>query len=270
MGTAIPRCAGVPFQERAVNIDELNLAVEVADSGTHLAPRPRVDARERWQALQTNLNVARASLEAGDRTRALEAVNAALAIDPEFLAAQSLRDRILTWTDLPVAAPSPLPLPAPIAAPARQVSTARRPLVSAEGYARFEERAKRRRVDKRIEAARLAIERHKLRDAAAALDEVIELDPNSPELASLTTAFDELRRSTVRLRPRAVDCSGGCIRHDRPGSVVDPGVAPAPVAIAHRGRSARRDQYAGADRRRAVRTGCRRGSASCDDWRAIH
>ncbi|HEY2905431.1 MAG TPA: hypothetical protein VGJ29_05985 [Vicinamibacterales bacterium] len=154
-----------------------------------------MDARERWQALQTNLNVARASVEAGDRARALEAVNAALAIDPEFLAAQSLRDRILTWTDLLIAAPSPLP--APIAAPARQESTARRPLVSAEGYARFEERAKRRRVDKRIEAARLAIERGKLREAAAALDEVIELDPNLPELASLTAAFDELRRSTV-------------------------------------------------------------------------
>jgi len=155
-----------------------------------------VDARERWQALQAHLNVARASLEAGDRVRALEAVSAALAIDPEFLAALALRDRILTWTDPP--APARPPSPAPISAPARQASVPRPPLVSAEGYARFEERAKRRRVDKRIEAARLAIERSKLREAAAALDEVIELDPNLPELSSLTAAFDELRRSTVR------------------------------------------------------------------------
>jgi tetratricopeptide (TPR) repeat protein len=149
-----------------------------------------VDPRERWQALQASLNIARASLEAGDRTRALAAVDAALAIDPEFLAAQSLRDRIIGSNALP-----PTVQPRPPVAPA---PPQRRPLVSTEGYARFEERAKRRRVDKRIEAARSAIDHGKLRDAASALDEVIELDPNLPELASLTAAFDELRRSTVR------------------------------------------------------------------------
>jgi tetratricopeptide (TPR) repeat protein len=157
-----------------------------------------VDARERWQALQANLNVARASVQAGDRTRALEAVDAALAIDPEFLAAQSLRDRIVKLSDLPVAAPSAPPPPSPSLSRPSADPFARRPLVSTEGYARFEERAKRRRVDKRIEAARSAIERKKLREAASALDEVIELDPNLPELATLTAAFDQLRRSTVR------------------------------------------------------------------------
>jgi hypothetical protein len=125
-------------------------------------------------------------MDASDRARALSAVEAALAIDPEFLAAQSLRDRIIAWRDIP------LPPPAPVAPP-----VAARPLVSAEGYARFEERARRRRVDKRIEAARSAIERRKLREAASALDEVIELDPNMPELAGLTAEFDELRRSAV-------------------------------------------------------------------------
>ena len=64
----------------------------------------------------------------------------------------------------------------------------------ADGYAQFEQRARRRRVDRKIEAARLAIARHNLRGAASALDEVIELDPNLPELSTLTAAFDELRR----------------------------------------------------------------------------
>lgn len=154
-----------------------------------------MDARERWQALQTNLKIARASVEGGDRARALRAVEAALAIDPEFLAAQSLRDRIIAWRDVPVT---------PTIEPQQAASVPRagRPLlVSTEGYARFEERAKRRRVDKRIEAARSAIDRRKLREAASALDEVIELDPNLPELASLTAAFDDLRRSTIQSRP---------------------------------------------------------------------
>jgi hypothetical protein len=130
-------------------------------------------------------------MEAGDRTSALAAVEAALAIDPEFLAAQSLRDRIIASRDVPLR-------PAPATTTVGSGPGGRRPLVSAEGYAKFEERARRRRVDKRIEAARSAIERKKLREAASALDEVIELDPNMPELAVLTAAFDELRRSTVR------------------------------------------------------------------------
>ena len=69
------------------------------------------------------------------------------------------------------------------------------PLVSAEGYARFEARAKRRRVDRRIEAAHAALERRKLHEAASALDEIIALDPNLPELAGLTAEFDELRKA---------------------------------------------------------------------------
>jgi len=65
------------------------------------------------------------------------------------------------------------------------------------GYVKFEQRARRRRVDRRIDAAREAIERRRIRAAAAALDEVIDLDPNQPELAELTARFDELRRQTV-------------------------------------------------------------------------
>lgn len=149
-----------------------------------------MDARQRWQALQARLSAARSFLEAGDRERALEEVNAALAIDPAFLAAHSLRDGILAPPPA-AAVPSVPPAPAPVAPPPS------RPLVSKEGYARFEERARRRRTDRKIEAARNALARGRLRDAAAALDEVIELDPNLPELSELTAQFDTLRRTTA-------------------------------------------------------------------------
>jgi len=139
-----------------------------------------VDARERWQALQSRLTAARTFFERGDRDQALAEVDAALAIDPSFLAAVALRERIVSG---PV--PAALPIPAANASP---------PLVSTDGYARFEQRARRRRVDRKIEAARHAIARRNLRSAASALDEVIELDPNLPELSDLTAAFDELRR----------------------------------------------------------------------------
>jgi hypothetical protein len=69
--------------------------------------------------------------------------------------------------------------------------------VSADGYAKFEQRAKRRRVDRQMDVARAALSAGRLRLAATALDEVIELDPNLPDLVALTVQFDELRRSTA-------------------------------------------------------------------------
>jgi hypothetical protein len=128
-----------------------------------------VDARERWQALQRQLTLARTALDAGDRASALKAIDSALAIDPNFLAAHSLRERALNE---------------PIVPP---------PLVSAEGYAHFEQRARRRRVDRRVDAARAALSAGKIKDAAAAIDEISELDPNLPELAALTAEFGALR-----------------------------------------------------------------------------
>jgi hypothetical protein len=148
-----------------------------------------VDQRERWQALQSHLTTARGLVDAGDRARALEAIDAALAIDPNFLAAHSLRDRILAPSEpaAPATAPVAVPQPPPAAA-------------SSEGYANFEARAKRRRVDRRVDAARAALDRRRLRDAAAALEEIIELDPNLPELAELTASFEKLRRDTITTR----------------------------------------------------------------------
>ena len=163
-----------------------------------------MDPRERWQALQARLTAARTFLDAGDRAHALAEVTAALEIDPCFLAAVVLRERILNAeaersrgvepgqfadsaipqrraTSLGVATHDP-------PAPART-----RPVVSEDGYARFEQRTKRRRTDRKIEIVRRALAEGRLREAASALDDVIELDPNQPELADLTAAFGQLR-----------------------------------------------------------------------------
>jgi tetratricopeptide (TPR) repeat protein len=156
-----------------------------------------VEARQRWEALQAHLTAARTACDAGDRDKALEHVDAALAIDPSFLAAHWLRERVLAPPEpaSPALAADAAPS-APLASVVAETSV-KPPLVSAEGYGRFEQRARRRRVDRRIDAARVAIERRRLKDAAAALDEVIELDPNLPELSELTAEFDELRRTVA-------------------------------------------------------------------------
>jgi len=161
-------------------------------SGNSSCTSKPVDQRERWQALQSHLSAARASVDAGDRAKALDAIDAALGIDPDFLAAHSLRDRILAPPESGGHMGPPLQ--------AQTGPTASRPFVSTDGYAKFEARAKRRRVDRRVDAARSALERRRLRDAAIALDEILELDPNLPELTELTTTFDELRRATATTR----------------------------------------------------------------------
>jgi hypothetical protein len=149
-----------------------------------------MDARECWQALQARLKSARAAFDAGDRETALAEVTAALALDSEFLAAHALRDRILAMdTESSHRALSP-------AAPSH---LAPQPSLPA-GYAKFEQRAKRRRVDRKLDAARAALDEQRLKAAAAALDEVIELDPNLPELSELTARFDDLRRSAATPR----------------------------------------------------------------------
>jgi tetratricopeptide (TPR) repeat protein len=247
-----------------------------------------VDARQRWQALQSNLKSSRLHFDQGNYTAALEDVDRALAIDPDFLAAQSLRDRIVSvapglslmqppsgpdvgtlpapfvtradagepipeaasavvpdvtaaagivaTTSVPaddVVCDSPFlaertvadiavddaslardadalkpassrepvtPVDLPLVAPAA-AAPAVRPVVSQEGYAQFERRARRRRADRRLDAARSALAQGRLKDAASALDEVIALDPNLPELRDLTARYEHLRRN--RARPHA-------------------------------------------------------------------
>ena len=177
-----------------------------------------MDGRERWQALQARLTAARAAVENGDRTTALSEIAAALDLDKDFLAAQALRDRIMSMgdnaspADLEPVGPAPVPaapalaaVPAVAAAPADATpgapaasSTSEEPSATLPpAYAKFEQRARRRRVDCRVDAARAAIDRHRLGDAAAALDEVIDLEPDLPELAELTARFDALRRAAA-------------------------------------------------------------------------
>jgi hypothetical protein len=166
------------------------------------------------------LSASRTFLDRGDRGRALEEVDAALAIDPEFVAAHSLRHHILSppadrleprapgvgprrsEDSLEPRAPGVGPrrsenvaMTQASSAPQTEDAPPSRPVVSAGGYVKFEERVKRRRVERRLDAARAAIQRQQLSEAAVALDEVMELNPHVPELSALTAALDDLRRS---------------------------------------------------------------------------
>ena len=64
-------------------------------------------------------------------------------------------------------------------------STAERPLVSLEGWARFEARALNRRIERRLEAARSAIQARRIDEARAALAELSEIDASLPMLPEL-------------------------------------------------------------------------------------
>jgi hypothetical protein len=122
------------------------------------------------------------SVEAGEREEALRAVDAALAIDPNFLAAHFLRDRILS-------------------APARTASNPDchaadfppLPPASSAIHVKLEPHVKRRRVDRQLDEARAALDSGRLKDATAALGGVTALDPNSPELKLLMAQLDLLR-----------------------------------------------------------------------------
>ncbi len=139
-----------------------------------------MDPRERWQALQAHLNAARAAQALGDLPRARLEVDAALAIDPDFLAAQSLREDLLV-----ASAYDQLISPPPAGPPAPSPNQ-----MSAEGYARFEERARRRRAARRLAAAREALAAHRTAEARDALDEARQLDPDAADLADLRLAPD--------------------------------------------------------------------------------
>ncbi len=95
-----------------------------------------MDPRERWQTLQSHLSAARGAIAAGNSHTALEHIEAALAIDPEFLAARMLRERVVSaGAARQVAsadAPRNIVTPAPV------------PTISAEALASFENRVKER------------------------------------------------------------------------------------------------------------------------------
>ena len=74
------------------------------------------------------------------------------------------------------------------------VKPAHPPLVSTESDAKFDQCVKRRRVDRDVNEAQAALHHGRLKEATAALAEITELDPNSPELKELTAQLDVLRR----------------------------------------------------------------------------
>jgi len=153
-----------------------------------------VDARHSWDALHAELAAARTAIDAGDRSKALEHVDAALSIDPNFVAAHWLRDHLL--------APTGSSAPTTDRAPAANIvevseRSDEAPVTSAIGFGHFEERVRRRRVERRIDAAHVALEQGQLGDAQAAINELIALAPDLPELSQLTTRFEELHHPAV-------------------------------------------------------------------------
>jgi hypothetical protein len=193
-----------------------------------------VDAREQSRALQAHLGHARRCLAVGDRVEALKAVEAALAIDPEFLAARLLRENLTApgTSDLPLqvnppsggspsdssashasgAALAELTLnppsppasarqvppeqpPSPSASAHQALSTPSAPALpaavtstnaAADGWVRLEQKARQKRIDSQLAAVRLSLGQGSLADARSALDEVRELAPEHPSLASLS------------------------------------------------------------------------------------
>jgi tetratricopeptide (TPR) repeat protein len=148
-----------------------------------------VDARQGWGALHAELAAARTAIDAGDRSQALQHVDAALAIDPNFVAAHWLRDQLL--------APTGSSAPTTDRAPATNLlevseRSDEAPVTSAIGFGHFEERVRRRRVERRIDAAHVALEQGQLEDAQAAINELIALAPDLPELSQLTARLEEL------------------------------------------------------------------------------
>ena len=127
-----------------------------------------MDPHLRWSTLQLHLRTARAARDAGDRPKALESVEAALLIDPDFVAARMLRESL----DAPRGEAPRVEITPAVTTPTDLTST--------ERYASFEARVRQRRIDQRTGAARTAIAARRFAEATAALEELNELDPALP------------------------------------------------------------------------------------------
>jgi hypothetical protein len=176
-----------------------------------------VDAREQSRALQAHIGYARQYLAVGNRVEALKAVEAALAIDPEFLVARVLREKLsdLNDSDLPLQVNPPavesdaeLTLgPPPPAASPRQVPAPPREAPAttpaAQGWIRLEQKARQKRIESRLAAVRLSLGEGSIAEARTALDEVRELAPEHPALASLSA-----RLAAAAQRPSTSSAAG--------------------------------------------------------------
>jgi hypothetical protein len=182
------------------------------------------------RALQRHLAAARERIDAGDRRAALQEIDAALALDPDLVAAHALRDDAGLFPAAPEAIEFDLdlvyrpPTPAPsadrprfeaqdVSVPSFRESSssgfadtadsAPPPGVSAAGWAEFEHRVRRRRVDRRLEVARKAIARKQIAEAREALEEVRDLDPTHAELGRLGPALARLTTAPAEGRAGA-------------------------------------------------------------------
>jgi tetratricopeptide (TPR) repeat protein len=161
-----------------------------------------VDSAGPWQTLQLHLKSARAARDAGDVQLALKEVDAALAIDPDYLAARVLRDSIASPPPTP---PQPQqaeqpqqsqqPVQVTVSQPERQP-----PDIPAARVSSLEERTRRRRIEQRIGAARTAIVLGRFAEAGAALDELNELDPALPVVPVLAAELRAARAGGKRRR----------------------------------------------------------------------
>jgi tetratricopeptide (TPR) repeat protein len=167
-----------------------------------------VDPSGNWQTLQLHLKSARAAREAGDIALALQEVDAALAIDPDYLAAKVLRESLANQRPVPQPTQQPaVSAPPPQPEPQAHNKTAK--------PASLEERARRRRIDHRIGAARTAILLSRFPEARAALAELAELDPALPAIpeiaAELETARVRFKRKRLMLLVGVAAAATGAI-----------------------------------------------------------
>lgn len=82
--------------------------------------------------------------------------------------------------------------------------------MSAGASLQVEPHVKRRRVDRQMDEAHVALHRGRLKDATAAVAEIRDLDPNNPELKDLTARLDVLRPESSPLpRGRWVAVTAG-------------------------------------------------------------
>jgi hypothetical protein len=163
-------------------------------------------------------NVARASAGTDGRLKSsgvsdcagFEDLDTALAPDPDYRAAQLMR-QCVTSTVEPGRSPVPrASASSPNVAPIAPSRIGDGPPASADGYAQLEQRVRRRRVDGRIEAAWAALAQRRFDDAAAALDELVELDPGLPILGELTAELNQQRDAAIGHRDTWIAAAAAC------------------------------------------------------------
>lgn len=144
-----------------------------------------VDPRARRLAIREHLSSARGALERGDRAAARLSVQAALSLDPDYLASRTMLELVEegAW-------PRELSVRPPTGTPETAGSAPPDTLISEEGWARFEHRARLRRVEKRAAAARRALARGRYDLARGIMAEIRAIDAAHPELVSLAIELD--------------------------------------------------------------------------------